>query len=97
MSKLASPRLAALRQKFRQFEHGGQCFGSEDISGIVRELGELVALAKALEDEVAGQRRRPEVRAAPPLPPPPPPAFHPKATAIGTFYFVPAGQPIGGH
>lgn len=99
MSKLVSDQLNSLRHKFRQFEHGGHCFGSEEITGLVEQLRLIAADAAALEDRVAGARRqRGQIPAFPPPPPRPPmpPRPQPGAMAIGTFYFVPAGEPRPG-
>lgn len=80
MNDLASRRIAELRQKFAAFEHGGQCFGSEEITGIVRELADIGRAVAALERKPDGRRS---------APPPPPPARKPGAIEIGTFFFVP--------
>ncbi len=87
MNKLVSARLAELRQKLRQFEHGGHCFGSEEMSGLVGELSSIITAARAMEDEVAGARRRAD-KAAPRPNAQPARAARP-AVPIGTFYFVP--------
>lgn len=87
MSKLVSQQLAALRQEFRQFEHGGHCFGSDDISAIVRRLGKIGIDAAALEDRVAADRREPLSR-----PLAVPVNRTPAPVLVGTFFFQPAGE-----
>ncbi len=87
MNELASRRIADLRRKFAAFEHGGQCFGSDEISDIVRELA---AIGKA----VAALEQKPAPRQAPL---PPPPARRPGAIEIGTFFFVPTGAAAERH
>lgn len=91
MDVTVSKRLEALRQKFRQFEHGGNCFTSEDIFGITAELGALSKAARTLELNTitvppAGMPQRPKPGQAPR------PQPHAGAIAIGTLYFEPAGR-----
>lgn len=82
MSTLVSPKVAALRAKLRQAEHGGQYFSSDDVAGILRELSAISDGTKALEDEIVRLRRSQPAAAPTPKPAPLP---------IGTIYFVPAG------
>lgn len=78
MTKL-SQRIAALRHNFRQFEHGGHCFGSEEMSAIVRELGAIRDAALTLEQDMTGAK----VRQALPR----------KEISLGTLVFVPSAGP----
>lgn len=82
MSSLVSPRVTALIAKLRQAEHAGQYFSAEDVAGFIRELRSVNDGVKALEDEIAGARRR--------TVPPSRPAIPPRAQPVGTFFFVPA-------
>lgn len=92
MPKLVSEQLQAMRRKFRQFEHGGHCFDSDDISGIVAEVTAIISAAQALEDRVAADRRAQAPASSPrPVPPRPPVAPRPGAVPIGTIFFVPSG------
>lgn len=91
MTEIASRRIAALRNQFRQFEHGGQCFDTDAIMGIVRELAAIGAAVAVLE-------QKPAARQAPLPPPPPAVRFSPKgALEVGTFFFVPAGAAAERH
>ncbi|MBX3580800.1 MAG: hypothetical protein KF810_02740 [Rhizobiaceae bacterium] len=91
MTKLVSVRVARLREKFRQFEHGGQCFGSDEIASIVAELRAIGVEAAALEDRVAAASRRSQQIPAFPVPPRPPmpPRPQPGAVQLGS---VPLGR-----
>lgn len=90
MSATVSQRIHALRQKFAQYEHGGHCFGSEEVMALGRELRAIATAAEALEARkdatlpglpprtVPGQQARPQ----------------PGAIAVGTFFFVPAERTL---
>jgi hypothetical protein len=81
-----SQRIHALRQKFAQFEHGGHCFGSEEMMALGRELRGIAAAAEQLE-----ARKDVPLPGFPPRPAPSqPPQPQPGAIAVGTFFFVPA-------
>lgn len=53
-----SPTISALRQKLSGARHGGKFFSSEEVEGLLGELRTIQSGAVALEDAVAGRKRR---------------------------------------
>jgi len=48
---LPSEHLIAMRNRLKDFVHGGKFFSSEEISALIRRMNTVIALAEHVEDE----------------------------------------------